>query len=43
MISIAKCKQQDKYYYFSPSFFFLQLQFYAICQVRNSKVALVAL
>lgn len=40
MISIAKCKQQDKYDFLG---FFLQLQFYAICQVGNSKVALVAL
>lgn len=35
MISIAKCKQQDKYE-------FLHLHFYVICQVGNSKVAFVA-
>lgn len=36
MISIAKCKQQDKYE-------FLHLQLYVICQVGNSKEAIVAL
>lgn len=36
MISIAKCKQQDKYE-------FLNSQLHVICQVGNSKVAFAAL